>query len=108
MRTHVLTRENNRGRHEIRVLDCMAVTPAQVGFPGVQTIAKLRRRVRRKGKKTTEIVYLITSLTLDQLRRASSSSNAATGSLRAACTMRWTSRSARIAAGCASPRPPLP
>jgi predicted transposase YbfD/YdcC len=48
----------------------MAVTPAQVGFPGVQTIAKLRRRVRRKGKKTTEFVYLITSLTLDQLDAA--------------------------------------
>lgn len=30
-------------------------------------IARLQRRVRRKGKKTTEIVYLITSLTLEQL-----------------------------------------
>jgi hypothetical protein len=37
-----------------------------VGFPGVQTIARLRRRVRRKGKKTTEIVYLISSLTLQK------------------------------------------
>lgn len=33
----------------------------------MQTIARLRRRVRRKGKKTTEIVYLISSLTLDEL-----------------------------------------
>jgi len=41
-----------------------------VGFPGVQTIARLRRRVRRQGKKTTEIVYLISSLTLDQLDAA--------------------------------------
>ncbi len=70
MRTHVLTREHNRGRHEIRVLDCLEVTPSQVGFPGAQTIAKLRRRVRRKGKKTTEIVYLISSLTLDELDAA--------------------------------------
>lgn len=38
-----------------------------MGFPGVQSIARLRRRVRRKGKKTTEIVYLITSLTLEEL-----------------------------------------
>jgi predicted transposase YbfD/YdcC len=37
----------------------------------VQTIARLRRRVRRKGKKTTEIVYLISSLTLDELDAAS-------------------------------------
>lgn len=42
-----------------------------MGFPGVQTIARLRRRVRRKGKKTTEIVYLISSLTLEELDAAS-------------------------------------
>ncbi len=36
-------------------------------FPGVQTIARLRRRVRRKGKKANEIVYLVSSLTLEQL-----------------------------------------
>jgi len=41
-----------------------------VGFPGVQTIARLRRRVRRHGKKTTEIVYLISSLTLEELDAA--------------------------------------
>jgi hypothetical protein len=38
-----------------------------VGFPGLQAIARLRRRVRRKGKKTTEIVYLISRLTLQEL-----------------------------------------
>jgi hypothetical protein len=38
-----------------------------VGFPGVQAIARLRRRVRRQGKKTTEIIYLISSLTLQEL-----------------------------------------
>ena len=52
------------------MLDCQEATPQRVGFPGVQTIARLRRRVRRKGKKTTEIVYLISSLTLDQLAAA--------------------------------------
>jgi len=38
-----------------------------VGFPGARTIARLVRRVRRKKKVTTETVYLITSLSLDQL-----------------------------------------
>ena len=52
------------------MLDCLAVTPSQVGFPGAQTVAKLRRRVRRKGKKTTAIVYLISRLTLDELDAA--------------------------------------
>jgi hypothetical protein len=52
-------------------VDCRQVTPPQVGFPGVQTIVRLRRRVRRNGKKTTEIVYLISSLTLDELDAAS-------------------------------------
>jgi predicted transposase YbfD/YdcC len=62
-----MTREKNRGRPEIRVIDCQDASPQQVGFPGVQTIARLRRRVRRKGKKTTEIAYLISSLTLEEL-----------------------------------------
>ena len=48
------------------MLDCQEVTPQTVGFPGVQTIARLRRRVRRKGQKTTELVYLISSLTLEE------------------------------------------
>jgi hypothetical protein len=52
------------------VLDCQEVTPQQVDFPGAQTSARLRRRVRRKGKKTTEIVYLISSLTLEELAAA--------------------------------------
>jgi hypothetical protein len=52
-------------------VDCRQVTPPQVGFPGVQTIVRLRRRVRRNGKKTTQIVYLISSLTLDELDAAS-------------------------------------
>lgn len=41
-----------------------------MGFPGAQTIARLRRRIRRKGKKSTEIVYLISSLTLEELDAA--------------------------------------
>ena len=49
------------------MLECLEVTPEQVGFPGARLIARLRRRVRRKGKKSTETVYLISSLTLEQL-----------------------------------------
>jgi hypothetical protein len=48
-------------------VDCREVTPEQVGFPGARLIARLVRRVRRQGKKTTETVYLISSLTLEQL-----------------------------------------
>jgi len=53
------------------VLDCREVTPEQAGFPGARTIARLRQRVRRKGRKTTETVYLISSLTLEQLNAQS-------------------------------------
>lgn len=47
-------RERNRRRREIRVLECLEVTPEQVGFPGARLIARLRRRVRRNGKLSTE------------------------------------------------------
>jgi len=52
------------------LLDCLEVTPEQVGFPGARLIARLKQRVRRHGKKSTEIVYLISSLTLEQLDAA--------------------------------------
>ncbi len=48
-------------------MECREVTPEQVGFPGARLIARLRRRVRRQGHKSTETVYLISSLTLEQL-----------------------------------------
>jgi len=43
------------------------VTPEQVSFPGERLIARLKRRVRRHDRKTTETVYLISSLTLEEL-----------------------------------------
>ena len=46
------------------------MTPEQVGFPGAQLIARLRRRVRRRGHKSTETVYLISSLSAQQLDAA--------------------------------------
>lgn len=62
-----MTRERNRSRREIRVLESLEVTPEQVGFPGARLIARLRRRVRRQGQTSTETVYLISSLTLEEL-----------------------------------------
>ena len=38
-----------------------------MGFPSARLIARLKRRVRRHGQKSTETVYLISSLTLEQL-----------------------------------------
>ena len=48
-------------------MECQEVTPERVGFPGARLIARLKRRVRRRGDKTTETVYLISSLTLEQM-----------------------------------------
>lgn len=41
-----------------------------MSFPGARLIGRLRRRVRRKGQTSTETVYLISSLTLEQLDAA--------------------------------------
>ncbi len=38
-----------------------------MSFPGARLIARLKRRVLLNGKETTETVYLISSLTLEQL-----------------------------------------
>lgn len=62
-----MTREYNRRRAEIRVLDCQETTPEQVGLPGARTLARLKRRVRRQGRKTTETVCRIRRLTLEPL-----------------------------------------
>ncbi|MGH3678498.1 MAG: hypothetical protein ACRDU5_22715, partial [Mycobacterium sp.] len=35
--------------------------PAWVAFPGAAQVAQLRRTVTKKGNKTVEVVYLITS-----------------------------------------------
>ena len=64
----MLKRERNRSRLEIRFLECVEVTPPQVGFPGVRLAARLETRVKRKGKWCREVVYLVSSLTLDQLQ----------------------------------------
>lgn len=64
----MLRRERNRGRLEIRLLECRQVAPAQVGFPGARLAARLETRVKRKGKWHREVVYLVSSLTLAELQ----------------------------------------
>ena len=70
----MLKRERNRSRLEIRCLECLEVTPSQVVFPGARLVARLETRVKRKDpqtkkkKWTREVVYLVSSLTLEQLR----------------------------------------
>jgi predicted transposase YbfD/YdcC len=64
----VLKREHNRGRLEIRFLECLEVTPSQVGFPGARLAARLETRVKRDKKWRRETVYLLSSLTLEELQ----------------------------------------
>ncbi len=68
--TRVLKREHNRGRLEIRLLDCLEVTPAQVSFPGARLAARLETRVKRDGKWHRQVIYLLSSLTLEELQAA--------------------------------------
>jgi predicted transposase YbfD/YdcC len=46
-----------RARRTIKV----ALAPAWIGFEGAAQVAQLRRTVTKKGKKTVEVAYLITS-----------------------------------------------
>jgi predicted transposase YbfD/YdcC len=52
--------ETGHGRRVRRTIKVVAV-PAWITFPGATQIAQLRRTVTRGGKKTVEVVYLITS-----------------------------------------------
>ena len=53
----VSTGHGRRARRTIKA----ALAPAWTGFEGAAQVAQLRRTVTRKGKKTVEVVYLITS-----------------------------------------------
>jgi predicted transposase YbfD/YdcC len=53
----VSTGHGRRARRTIKA----ALAPAWIGFEGAAQVAQLRRTVTRKGKKTVEVVYLITS-----------------------------------------------
>ena len=53
----VSTDHGRRARRTIKA----ALAPAWIGFAGATQVAQLRRMVTKKGKKTVEVVYLITS-----------------------------------------------
>jgi len=53
----VSTGHGRRARRTIKV----ALAPAWIGFDGAAQVAQVRRTVTKKGKKTVEVVYLITS-----------------------------------------------
>ncbi|WP_433232242.1 ISAs1 family transposase [Actinomadura formosensis] len=53
----VTTGHGRRTRRTIKV----ASAPAWTGFTGAAQVAQLRRTVTRRGKKTVEVVYLVTS-----------------------------------------------
>ena len=46
----------------------MEVTPSQVSFPGARLAARLETRVKRNGKWSREVIYLLSSLTLEELQ----------------------------------------
>jgi predicted transposase YbfD/YdcC len=53
----VSTDHGRRARRTIKAV----LAPAWIGFAGAAQVAQLRRTVTKKGKKTVEVVYLITS-----------------------------------------------
>ena len=53
----VTTGHGRRARRTIKV----ALAPSWIGFAGAAQVAQLRRTVTKNGKKTAEVVYLITS-----------------------------------------------
>ena len=50
----------DHGRRACRTIK-VALSPAWIGFDGAAQVAQLRRTVTKNGKKTVEVVYLITS-----------------------------------------------
>lgn len=56
----VSTVTTGRGRRIRRTIK-VASAPAWIGFTGAAQVAQLRRAVTRGGKKTVEVVYLVTS-----------------------------------------------
>ena len=51
-------------------MQCLEVNPSQVGFPGARLAARLETRVKRAGQWTREVVFLLSSRTLEQLEAA--------------------------------------
>lgn len=49
-------------------MECIEVQPSQVGFPGARLAARLETRVKRNGHWSREVVYLVSSLSLEELQ----------------------------------------
>jgi predicted transposase YbfD/YdcC len=59
--------ENNRSRKERRAITVRSISAEQLGLPHAMQLAKLERTVtHRNGKRTHEVVWLVTSLSADQ------------------------------------------
>lgn len=58
--THRYT-ERTKGRRVTRTIKTVTTVPAWITFPGATQIAQLRRTVTTDGKKSIEVVYLVTS-----------------------------------------------
>jgi predicted transposase YbfD/YdcC len=56
----VSSMSTDRGRRACRTIK-VALAPAWIEFAGAAQVAQLRRTVTKKGKKTVEVVYLVTS-----------------------------------------------
>ncbi len=52
--------QTGHGRRATRTIKVLAA-PAWIGFTGAAQVAQLRRTTTRAGKKTVEVVYLVTS-----------------------------------------------
>jgi len=48
----------------------LEVTPSRAGFPGARLVARLETRVKRAGQWSREVVFLLSSLTGEQLEAA--------------------------------------
>ena len=70
----VTTDHGRQARRTIKV----ALAPSWIEFAGAAQVAQLRRTVTKKGKKTVEVVYLITS-DRDAARRSWPPGSAVTG-----------------------------
>lgn len=65
----VSQRDPSRGRRVTRTIQAV-VAPAWIGFPGAGQVIKIRRTRTIKGKKTIEVVYLLSSAAMHQAQPA--------------------------------------
>lgn len=63
--------ETNRSRTERRAITVRTINAEQLGFPHALQLAKLERNVtHRDGRRTAEVVWLVTSLSAQQANAA--------------------------------------